>query len=332
MKILNKNTAKFLASFALFMVVTIAVLGVHEAVFAAVAPINQLEEVLGNTGLTGGGATHKLASVDPGADILTSIIFKTIDFIKYLIGAIAVLYIIISGIKLISSTTKIDEYATKEKDNIKHIIYGLVFIMMADQLVKKVFFGEYGECLASASAAQQCATVGGGFVKGVYGLMLAIIGSTAIFVIVLSAFRLITSLGEEETINKEKKRITTSIIGLLVAGLGEFVIKDIIFPKNGQAGIDVAGAQKLVVNFTNFIAAFIGVGAFGMLFYAGWLYVTSAGNEEQTGKAKKVIISAVIGIIIAFAAFGAVSTFTSFTSGRELNLPGTLPGLPSGEN
>lgn len=332
MKITNKKFTKFIASFALFLVATTVALCLREAVYAAAAPIKQLEDVLGNTGLTGGGATHKLASVDPGADIITSIIFKTIDFIKYLIGAIAVIYIIVSGIKLISSTTKIDEYATKEKDNIKYIVYGLIFIMMADQLVKKVFFGEYGECLASASAAQQCATVGGGLIKGVYGLMLAIIGTAAIFVIVLSAFRLVTSLGEEETINSQKKRITMAIIGLLVAGLGEFVIKDIIFPKNGQSGIDVAGAQKLVINFTNFIAAFIGVGAFGMFFYAGWLYVTSAGNEEQTGKAKKVMISAIIGIVIAFAAFGTVATFTNFTSGRELNLPGSLPGLPSGGN
>ena len=49
--------------------------------------------------------------------------------------------------------------------------------------------------------------------------------------------------------------------------------------------------------------------AFVVLFLVGGLmYLTSAGNEDTSGKARKLLIDAVIGIVIVFAAWG-VSTW-----------------------
>jgi len=42
--------------------------------------------------------------------------------------------------------------------------------------------------------------------------------------------------------------------------------------------------------------------------YGGFLYITAAGKEENTGKAKKVLFGAVIGLVIAMAAYGIVNT------------------------
>lgn len=321
---------KIVLPFLAFLMATSFALGVMNIAMAQNA--NEiLDEIVGGekTGLNQfEGRYHQLSAVDPGADVITSVIFYVIDFAKYLLGGIAVIYVIISGIKLIVAGKKIDEVSEKEKENLKFIIYGLIMIITADELVTKVFFGDYGECVASATNAAECAKVGGTLIKGIYSLILSVLATVAIFVLVLSAFRLITSYGEEESINKQKKRITMAIIGLILAAVGEFVVKGIVFPEGGTKGIDVAAAQKLVYNFTNFISAFIGAGAFAMLFYGGYLYVVSAGNEEQTGKAKKIIIGAVIGILIAFAAFGIVTTLTNFQTGREINLPGRVPGLP----
>lgn len=292
-------------------------------------PMSVLDKIGAASGLTSfAGKYHRLSNVAPGADAITSIVYFTIDFFKYLFGGIAIVYAIISGIKLITAAKKIDEVSEKEKENMKYIIYGLLLVMIADQLVSKVFFGEYGECIASASNAQACAQAGGSLIRGMYGLILTVLGTVSLFIVVLAGFRLVTSYGEEETIAKEKKRITMAMIGLLVSGVGEFVVKGIVFPDGGTKGIDVAAAQKLVLSFTNFIAAFIGAGSFLMLFYAGYLYVAGAGNEEQTGKAKKIIIGAIIGILIAFAAYGVVATVTSFSSGRTIALPTNVPGLP----
>lgn len=329
---MNKmKTKKTLFSLLLCVMLMSCALGVNAVVHAQdQQPISTLDQIVGGkSGLTNfAGRFSQLSSTAPGADAITSIIFFAIDFLKYLIGAIAVVYVIVSGIKLIVSGKKVDEVSEKEKENLKYIIYGLILIITADELVTKVFFGDYGECLASASNAKDCAHVGGTLIQGIYGLVLAVLASVSIFILVLAAFRMVTAYGNEETITKEKKRIVMAVVGLLVAGIGEFVVKGIVFPENGTKGIDAAAAQNLVANFTNFIAAFIGVGAFLMFFYGGYLYVVSAGNEEQTGKAKKIMVGAVIGIVIALGAFGIVATVTTLNSGRQLNLPGALPGLP----
>lgn len=331
MKIQKSKFARNILSFVGATLLMSFALGVLNMVLAAAEPVPILDEILKDSGLQNfSGRYHQLSNVEPGADVLTSIIFTVIDFAKYLLGGVAVIYVIVSGIKLIVAGKKIDEVSEKEKENLKYIIYGLILIITADELITKVFFGEYGECVASATNAAECAKVGGSLIKGIYGLILSVMATVAIFVLVVSAFRLITSAGEEESIGKQKKRITMAIVGLIIAAMGEFVVKGIVFPSGGTKGIDVAAAQKLVANLTSFIAAFIGAGAFAMLFYGGYLYVISVGNDEKTGKAKKIIIGAIIGILIALAAFGIVTTLTSFTSGREINLPGRVPGLPGG--
>lgn len=323
---LKSQICKAVLSFAVFVAVTSLILGINIAFAQGVVPIDVLSKMIegssttgdasGGSGLTKfAGKFHKQSSVEPGADLITSVVFYVIDFAKYLLGGIAVLYFMFAGFKLVTAEAKIDEESEKQKQNMKYIIYGLILVIIADELVTKVFFGEYGECLASASNAKECAKGGSTLIKGLYSFVFAIIATLAVFVLVLSGFRLATSAGEEETINKQKRHITMAILGILISGIAEFAIKGIIFPEGGQKGIDVAKAQKLVANFTNFISAFIGAAAFAMLFYGGYLYVVSAGNEEKTGKAKKIILGAIIGIIIAIAAYGIVATITNFDKG-----------------
>lgn len=321
---------KTLIQLGIVLAVMTLALTINSAAFAADAT-GDLNQIFDKTGLFNPASrTHELSSVEPGADIITSTIFIIIDFIKYLVGAIAILYIMISGIKLITAGKKIDEVSEKEKETIKLLIYGLVLIITADELVTKVFFGDYGECLASASNAKDCAKVGGSLIEGIYNLILAIIGAIALFTFVLSAFRIITAYGNEETIASQKKNITAAVIGIMISAIGEFVVKGIIFPEGGAKGIDVAAAQKMVFNFTNFIAAFIGAAAFCMLFYGGIKYVLSFGNDEETGKAKKIITSAAIGVIVAFSAYAAIRTISSIGPSTNINLPGSLPGISGG--
>lgn len=291
-------------------------------------PIEQFHDIVGKSGLKNfENKKHELSSIEPGADTITSVIFTAIDFIKYLLATIAVMMVIVSGIKLITAAKKIDEVSEKEKENFKMIIYGLILIVVADELVTKVFFGDYGECIASASNAQDCAKAGGSVIKGVYSLVLALLGSIAVLMIAVAGFRMITFYGNEDDLTKQKKTIAFAAIGLVVAGVGEFFIKNIIFPESGSKGIDIEAAKKLVVTFTNFIAAFISAGAFVMLFYAGYMYVASAGDDEKVGKAKKIITSAIIGIVIAIAAYGIVTTVTRFSETNRINLPENIPGV-----
>lgn len=320
---------KYLKSFIVIFTFILIALSVRNAVHAQFDPLEDFMQMIEGreefqTGLQKfEGRPHGLSSVMPGADIITTVIFNVIDFIKYILGTIAILYITIGGIKLIIAGKDIDEVSERQKDHLKYILYGLFLAILADTLIQQVFFGEYGECVASTTNAQACAEEGARQLRGVYNFMEFFIGTVAVLIVVLSGFRLATSGGDEEAIKKQKKHIAVAIVGILLVAVSEFIIKDIFFPEAGTRPIDVSRGRLLVYQIINFISSFVVTLSILFLIYGGYKYVVSTGNEEETGKAKKIIIGAVIGILIAAGAFGIVRTVTS-VKGREnqLNLPG----------
>jgi len=61
--------------------------------------------------------------------------------------------------------------------------------------------------------------------------------------------------------------------------------------------VDIAGAAG------RWIMSVIGAVSVVMFIVAGAMYTTAAGNEEQVGKAKKIITYAVIGLVVALSGF-----------------------------
>ena len=224
---------------------------------------------------------------------------------------------------------------TKQKENMKFAVIGLIVIILADTMVQQVFFGEEGEVLRSEAAAQAAAERGTEQIRGLYTIMSMFAASVAILMIVYSGIRFITSGGNEEVLNKQKKHIMYDVLGLMLIGVGEFAVKDIIFPEQGERLSDPQAAGRLIVNITNFVSGFVATIAIAMFMYGGFLYVTAAGQEENTGKAKKVFVGATIGLLVAMGAFAIVNTFIRFeplpltpveTEGpppEEVELPGT---------
>ncbi len=51
----------------------------------------------------------------------------------------------------------------------------------------------------------------------------------------------------------------------------------------------------------------LGVAFFLLLMYAGFLYLTAAGDEEKVKKAKNLIVSAVIGMILILSSYAIAS-------------------------
>ena len=92
--------------------------------------------------------------------------------------------------------------------------------------------------------------------------------------------------------------------------------------------------RTIVINIIKIALEFIGIIFVALLVYAGFKYMTSAGNEEQTGQAKKLIIQASIGLAIILSAY-AITVFIStyiqqatngtFTPGSNNNWTEILP-------
>ncbi len=68
-------------------------------------------------------------------------------------------------------------------------------------------------------------------------------------------------------------------------------------------GLGTTDLQTVISNIVTIIFSFLGILLVLLILYGGFLWMTSQGNEEQITKAKKVIISAVIGLAITLAAY-----------------------------
>ena len=67
---------------------------------------------------------------------------------------------------------------------------------------------------------------------------------------------------------------------------------------------------ELVIKYVNFVLPYLTLAAFVGFVYAGFLYVTAYGNEEQLGKAKKILIWSVVGLVLVILSYTIVQVLT----------------------
>lgn len=255
---------------------------------------------------------------EEGVTAVTSPILFLIDLFRYVISGIAFIIVVVAAIKLIAYSS--EEEAKKAKTTLLAGIAGLLVIQVADPVVKRMFFGELGEAFEDPATAELYAQETVSFIRGIIGFLHIFLGAVAVLVIVLRGFVLITSGGDEEQITKAKKHVLYAVLGLAVVGLSEVVVRGVIFPEAGEALPDVAMGRTILVSITNYISGFVAIASFVVLFYAGYYYVVSGGQEEANEKVKKIVMGAVIGLILALAAFAIVNTVLGVGEAAAANL------------
>lgn len=278
-----------------------------------------------------GSVTEESVSVDPtgegvtlpsfdteateGAGVIVYTIKRFLDFFKLVVSPMAVLFAIVMGFRMVTAGRENEEVAGHAKNYIRYAVEGLIVIFVADSLVN-VIFGAQGEVFRGGEAgAQDFAQKANNLMTGLYGLVETLIGAIAVSMLVSAGLRYVGGSYDDDQIAKAKKQIQWSLVGLFVIGLGEFVIKDILFPNQGtDLGVDKA--KLLLVNLTNFMTGFMGTISFVSLLYAGFLYVTGVQNEDNVAKAKKIIMWSLGGIVIALSAYAITNTVVTLDSSR----------------
>ena len=148
-------------------------------------PFEYLESIGKLTGLpnyvTEGVHPDAAFEIKPGVAAVTSPIYFALDMFRYVVSGIAFIVIIISAIKLV--TTASDEEATKAKSGLLIGIIGLLIIQLADEAIKKIFFGEQGEAFEDIATVKLFAEEGTNQLRGIIGFVEAFWGAGAVYLL-----------------------------------------------------------------------------------------------------------------------------------------------------
>ncbi len=273
------------------------------------SPLCSLSEVGTGTDLPTytGAETHPDAihTIEDGVAPINSAIFFALDAFKLAVTSIAVIVVIVAAVRLVAHST--DEEAAKAKRSMLYGVIGFLVIQSADPLVRDMFLGEEGDAF-DAGLVEDSAEATVTYIRGIIGFIQLLLGAGAVMVLVMRGFTLLTNPGDEEATTRAKKHVLYAIIGLAVVGLSEVVVRGVVFPAGGQSLPNTELAAVLIGQVTSYVAGFIAILAFVSLFYSGYRYVVSGGNEEVTEKVKKSALGAVIAILLAGSAFGIVNT------------------------
>ncbi|MCX6734624.1 MAG: hypothetical protein NTZ25_01800 [Candidatus Peregrinibacteria bacterium] len=123
---------------------------------------------------------------------------------------------------------------------------------------------------------------------------------------------------------KSKTQILKQALVVLAITVGmlsmySFVAHAAITAEGPSSVSDLTGGQTslkaLILTIVDYFLGFLGLLAVIMVIYGGVTYVSSAGNDEAVGKAKKIIMYALIGIVIIMLSFVAVNAILGAGTG-----------------
>lgn len=278
-------------------------------------------------------------SGDTAEQRFTNLVLGAVRNVRYIVGAVAVVLLCYSGIRMVVGQGKEEEYTT-QKRNILYAILGLAAVGFSGELVRILNLycpGAEAGPLAGKDPSSGLPCTPGGFLSNPNAILRSttlfnqrtqfivtfikyFIGGISVFGLVRSGLRLVTFMGNEEKMAEDKKAIFYNILGLLFILFADTAINKVLYkidysryPSVGGAApaFDAGQGVKEIAGFTNLIVTIATPIAILILLYGAFLYVTSASNEETQTKAKKLIFAVVVGMLIMYAAFAIVSTVIS---------------------
>jgi hypothetical protein len=73
-------------------------------------------------------------------------------------------------------------------------------------------------------------------------------------------------------------------------------------------GLGTKDIREGIMAVVNVLLGFLGIIAIIVILYGGFVWLTSGGNEEKVGQAKKIITAGIIGLVIIFVSY-AIAAF-----------------------
>jgi|CXWL01.1.fsa_nt_gi hypothetical protein len=251
----------------------------------------------------------------PGIVAFRKLVNTVGSFMSLVMGAVAIFALFIAGYQLITAQSAVTEEITTQKMNVIYIIIGLVVFGLSGRVVYDYLFFQEGSYLLTEQALLGQASRTVEEIIRVVNLFLSFSGGIAILILVVSALRLVINPGAEEEVEKEKKLVGYTAVGIIIIGLSNVLINQIVFPGGGYEGVNVTAFEQQLKGLSNYILGFMGVGIFATLVISGVLMVANQGDEDTFTKIKTTMKYILIGTIVVFSAYTIVATLlTTFLS------------------
>jgi len=237
-------------------------------------------------------------SIEAGRNLLQGDFLKLINM---MLGVFAIVWLGFLGASFVVSRGE-EEKMSELKKQAGWIILGLAVIAVSEFAAFRIFDPAGYKILDETGAVDnfylKIMQIKTYFEYFVLSVMLASL--------LISGYSLVVRFDNDEVMANEKKFVISFVFGMGLILLAEVAVRIIAIEGNG-AGATTKGIGELA-GIINFASTFLGVSSVLMLILSSIYYVLSLGSEDQTGKAKNIIIGSIVGIVIAVSSY-AISMF-----------------------
>jgi len=239
-----------------------------------------------------------------------------VNFILPLAGVVAFVSLVIAGFFLILGFGS-DTAIQRGKKIMIWSGAGLIVIAFSYVIT------QYVMNLATAPSATPGAGVRtGDLIGGIAGLVsfiLPLAGVFAFISFVIAGFFFILGFGSETAVQRAKKIMIWSIVGLIVIAFSyvitQYVIDLALAPDAALgAGVRTGDLAPSILGVINFILSFAALAAFITFVVSGFTFILSFGSETAVQRAKKIMIWSIVGLFVIAFSFVITQFFVDLVS------------------
>lgn len=226
-------------------------------------------------------------------------------------GIIAIMYLVGVGIKFIIANGK-EEDLSKIKKEFGFILIGLAVISVA-QVAAFVYLNPDSRVNPQFLTNQNVINAFEAKALQIKLFLQIIVGGIALLSVLTTAYRLMASAGNEEVVTKEKQLIKNFLLAAVIIIGAEILVRGVFFiqgsDRSGVSNQAVITGVREIIGIANILLSLVAGLAVFMLIIASLYYVTSLGDEERAGRAKRLIFSCIIAIFITISAYSLIRFF-----------------------
>ena len=217
--------------------------------------------------------------------------------------AVATIWLLVLGISFAVSQGN-EEAISKDKRQFGWILLGLLSIAVAEFLAFNVFdpagntnLLQDGENKAQSNFMELAQLIKQYAEYLIIGIMLIVLGMTG--------YNILTNPEENEVLEQEKRFVKTFFLGAFLILMAEVIVRALSIGEGSTFDAEASTniALREFIGLINFLLSFVAGAATFMLIFASIYYVTSFGNEDQTGRAKKIIIASLVAVVVSYSSY-----------------------------